>query len=182
MKFFPLLFISTLLLAAPSGIYVEANFENPQSDGISVEDSEYVYDKGLAGTVAVGYQMDQWRFEVESNYSQNALKSFDDTISNIAHGDIVQAGGLVNVYYSAYNNTKLVSTIGLGVGATEVQALSDIDDSKVKTDPSLTYQGSVSLGYMLDEDWTWTIKYRYLDIKDTENENQAFSFGIRYLF
>jgi len=175
----PLLFY-TLLFSAPSGVYVEVNFDNPSSSDIAVEDSEYSYDKGTSGTVAVGYQMDQWRFELESNYSQNALSAFEDKVSELGSGDVLKKGGLVNVYYSAYNDTKLVSTIGLGVGATEVQTVDSTTD--VTSDPSLTYQGSVSLGYMVDEDWTWTIKYRYLDIKDIESENQTYSLGLRYLF
>ena len=174
MKFLLPLLFSLGLFAAQSGVYVELNLDNPSSSDLKIEDSQYNYDKGLSGTVALGYQMERWRFELESNYSKNEL-------SNSA-SDIIKTGGLANVYYSAYNHTKMVSTIGLGVGATEIQSVDDTQTQKLSKSPALTYQGTVSLGYMVGEDWTWTIKYRYLDMQDVEIENQTFSLGLRYLF
>jgi len=174
MKFILLLLFSLGLFAAQSGIYVEVNLNNPTSSDLKIEDSKYNYDKGLSGAAAVGYQMERWRFEVEGNYAKNDISK--------GSTEIIKTGGLANVYYSAYNHTKMVSTIGLGIGATEIESVDDTKTQKLLKDPALTYQGTVSLGYMVGEDWTWTLKYRYLDMQDVDTENQTFSLGLRYLF
>ena len=174
MKLILSLVFSIGLFAAQSGVYVELNLDNPTSSDLKIEDSQYNYDKGLAGTVALGYQMQRWRFELESNYAKNEISN--------SSTDIVKTGGLANVYYSAYNHTKMVSTIGLGVGATKIESADGTQKQKLSKNPALTYQGNVSLGYMVSEDWTWTVKYRYLDMRDIDIENQTFSLGLRYLF
>ncbi|MEA2098712.1 MAG: outer membrane beta-barrel protein, partial [Campylobacterota bacterium] len=176
MKFLLPFLLSTLLYSADSGVYVEVYFDNPDSNNLKTEHSDINYEEGVSGTVAVGYQMDRWRFEAESSYSDNPLSSIDDTASEAISGNLLKMGGLANIYYSAYNDTQLVSTVGIGIGATNVEA--GDDDKKT----AFTYQGNVSLGYMVDKDWTWTIKYRYLEMKDIVNEEQAFSLGLRYLF
>jgi len=176
MKYFFLLFFSTFLYSADSGFYIELNYDNQSSDTIKTLTTNVDYDKGVAGSVAVGYQMDRWRFEAESNYAENPISKIDDTLKDTKSGNLLKFGGLANIYYSAYNDTKLVSTLGLGVGATS------IDNTKDDKKTSLTYQGSVSLGYMVDEDWTWTVKYRHLEMKDIESKQDGFSLGLRYLF
>jgi len=172
MKYLLPILLSTLLYSADSGVYVELNINNPSENELKIEDTKVAYDKGSSGSIAIGYQMDRLRFELENNYSENDISTLDgESISN----NLIRVGGLANIYYSAYNETQLVSSLGIGVGATNV----NVDGDTKKT--ALTYQGSVSLGYMVDQDWTWSMKYRYLDMRDIDSES-TFSLGLRYLF
>ncbi len=187
MKILTPLLISATLFGAPSGIYIEANLDNPTSAEVTVDTKTYSYDKGLSGTFALGYQMEDVRFEVEGNYSTNELKQTSGVSGvKVAVGDITQMGGLANVYYSAYNDTQLVSSIGMGVGMTSIETSNLKEASVVVQDltskTSLTYQGTLSLGYMINEDWTASVKYRYLEIEDFDNDNHGISLGLRYMF
>lgn len=188
MKLLAPLLCSISLFAAPSGVYVEVYYDKPVSSNITTDTASIKNDTGESGTVALGYQMNQWRFEAESNYSKNAIKSFQKTkesSKSITKGDLEKTGGMLNVYYSAYNDTQLVSSIGLGAGQSIIKTKDlTIDGVKkdIKKEKSFTYQASVSLGYMIDEDWTWTVKYKYQKMRDIKNQHSNYSLGLRYLF
>ena len=171
---------------APSGFYVETNIDYPSTEAMEFDNVKYNFNAVLTGAVAIGYQMDRWRFELEGNYSKDDIAELVTETTSDAVGELVKKGGLVNVYYSAYNDSQLVSSIGAGAGVTNIDAkdvqvnATAVDDASVKN--SLTYQATVSLGYMVDADWTWTVKYRYLNIDDLKSSTQTFSLGLRYLF
>ncbi len=171
---------------APSGLYIETNIDYPSSDSMNYDDVKYKYDAGLSGALAIGYQMDRWRFELEGNYSKDDIEELKSATVEDATGKIKKEGGLVNVYYSAYNDSNLVSSIGLGAGVTNIETdklkVNDVAAEDTSVDSSFTYQATMSLGYMVGEDWTWTVKYRYLNIDDLKDTTSTFSLGIRYLF
>lgn len=193
MKLLLVLLISVGLYAAkptepmaPSGLYIETNIDYPSEESIEFDDVQYNYDSGLTGALAIGYQMDRWRFEIEGNYSKDELNELVSDATADAVGELVKKGGLFNVYYSAYNDSQLVSSIGAGVGVTNIDTedlvVDDVEAEDVSVDNSLTYQATISLGYMVDEDWTWTVKYRFLSVEDLKDSTQTFSLGLRYLF
>ncbi len=191
MKILLILFITMSLYAAQktkepavaSGLYIETNVDYPSTDSMKMEDVKYHYDAGFAKSLAVGYQMERWRFELEGNHVKDEITKITDSVST---GDLTKTGALANVYYSAYNDSKLVSSIGIGAGITNIEAEDlEIDDTAqddISEDNSFTYQATISLGYMVTQDWTWSIRYRYLNVKDLGAGTQTFSLGLRYLF
>jgi len=169
--------------AVASGVYIETNIDYPSDDSMKMESVKYHYDAGTALSLAIGYQMDRWRFELEGNHVKDELAKIADITSA---GDLIKTGALANVYYSAYNDSKLVSSIGVGAGTTNIKTedleINDIAQDEISENNSFTYEVGISLGYMVTEDWTWTVKYRYLNVKDLGAGTQTFSLGLRYLF
>ena len=166
-----------------SGFYVETNVDYPSNDSMEMKDIKYHYDAGTTLSLAIGYQMEHWRFELEGNHVKDEVTKIADSASA---GDLIKTGTLANVYYSAYNDSRLVSSIGVGAGVTNIKIedleINNVAQDDVSKDNSFTYQATISLGYMVTEDWTWTLKYRYLNVKDLGAGTQRFSLGLRYLF
>jgi len=186
MKALYILLLSISLFAAPSGVYIEAYYDNPTAENLDLTNATYSYDKGLATSFAVGYQMDTIRFELEGNYSKNELLAITKSLTQAATGDFTKMGALANVYYDMYNDTNLISSVGVGIGATNIET-KNLDTfnaiaNEVSEDAALTYQGTLSLGYKFNEDIVATIRYRYLGMEALEEDTQTFSLGMRYLF
>jgi opacity protein-like surface antigen len=156
------------------------------NDSQKVGSGVYNYNQGVISSIALGYQRKLWRFELEGDYKINQVRSSN---SNSASGSLVRESKMFNVYYSGYNRTKLVSTIGLGAGLSDVKSKS-LEVLNIPTDFTvtniITYQGSFSVGYMLSKHLTLSAKYRYLTtIKKgilAEDNDNIFSVGLRYLF
>lgn len=181
------------LYAAPSGVYIESNIGTGLSKNILINDEDYKYNIGVLGSLALGYQLDLWRFELEGNYKQNELTILiaDNTLP--LSGYLVRKSGIFNVYYSGYNKSKLVSTVGLGCGASYISTRdlkkSNNNDS-ISANNIFTYQASYSIGYIINKDITFSVKYLYFntlkydidDVSQKEIHDNIFTFGIRYLF
>jgi hypothetical protein len=187
-KLFPFI-LTTGLLAAPSGLYIEGSV-----GATSTADTDYFSDAGYSGTLAVGYQLDKFRFELEATESLNEVNGYGDTIKYDASGDIQTTDKFINIYYSGYNKTKFTSSIGLGVGVSDIKfkdisVVSNPEDDKELSD-LLSYQASYAIGYMITPSLSYVFKYRYIykknedyDIDKSDNfKTQVLSFGLRYLF
>lgn len=181
------LFATTVVFGASSGVYVEAGIEASIENTQNIQELEYAYDRALGTNIALGYQANLWRFELEAIYKTEKLYSF---ANYKAEGDLSQNSQMLNVYYSGYNKSNFVSSIGLGAGISSL-SLSNLkqvnapqDDIKNNTIPAFQAIGSV--GYMLNEQITATLKYKYFyttkgddfDAKGSSN----ISLNLRYLF
>jgi hypothetical protein len=190
MRLFILLLIATVAFSAPNGLYIEADVAAQ-----SAKNDIYTTDVGVGASVALGFQYDKVRFEAQAKKFITKLDGYDTQTTNYeADGDMDVDSQFINFYYSGYNKTRLVSTIGLGVGVSEVN-IKDVEiftsaEDDVKLKKLLSYQASYSIGYMVNSHFSYVLKYNYLyidnDKKDEFNtksfQNHSLGIGLRYLF
>ena len=194
MRFLLSFILATGLYGASSGIYIEGNIGTSLSEDQEINSATYEYDTGALGSLALGYQMDLWRFEVEGTLKQNSLKAIKANDTYELSGDLIRQSTLLNVYYNGYNNSNLVSAVGLGCGVSSLTtnnlSVSGQSVPNIDADNIFTYQASFSVGYILDEDWTLSFKYIYFrtseykieSVTQKEISDNIVTLGIRYLF
>lgn len=179
--------LSTSLFAAPSGVYIETGASFSFEDTQNIQEHEYLYDRGFSANLALGYQANRFRFEIEGLYRADKLYSFENYKTE---GDLTQTSQMLNIYYSGYNKSKLVTTVGLGAGISDIsvtdfkQVSAPQDD--IENDFIPSFQGMGSVGYMFNDHITCTLKYRYLytiesDDFDARGSSNV-SLNLRYLF
>jgi len=188
-QLFILLFLSIGLWAESSGLYLQGNVGST-----SLTEHSYKTDTGYNGSLAVGYQLNALRFEVEITESKSKINNFTSATDYTSTGDVEMQNRLINIYYSFYNQTDLTSSFGLGVGTTDfnfkdVEILnSAVADKSVSN--LLTYQLSCAVGYMATKNLTYDFRYRYISTQSDENikidssevGTHIFSLGLRYMF
>ena len=187
LSIFSTLFLSSALFGAPNGVYIETGLGASLEDTQTIQKIKYVYERGFSGNVALGYQANLFRFEVEALYRTDKLLSF---YNYKAEGNLIQNSQMFNIYYSGYNKSSLVSTIGFGAGVSSisVEDLSQIDipQADIKNSAIPSYQGMASVGYMFDKHITCTLKYKYLYTSKSDDFEARgvsdISFSLRYLF
>lgn len=161
---------------AQSGLYVEGSLGSSMPSEITLEQASYTYDYGYSGALSLGYQMNDWKFEVEGIYLQNEITAYNISSSYSVSGDIIREYGLVNVYHNWYNSSNLVTSIGLGLGMAQI-AVNDLmiatTPFEVQSSSALSYQGVLNIGYMIDESFTLGGKLRYLESLTQDNKRIA---------
>jgi len=186
MKSFIALTFATSLLADPNGVYVEIG-AGQGFGSIETKGSKIYLDAGYVGSLAIGYQANIYRIELEENYKKDSVYSFDNVS---ASGDYVRESKMINIYLSAYNDSNLVSSIGGGVGISDISLKNLQELERVVPDlvnnGVLTFDGSLSIGYMVTTSITATVKYTYFYTQKSDNfdsnGNSTFTFGLRYVF
>ena len=181
------LLFSTTLFAAPSGIYVEVGAAKSLNDTLKSDNGNFVYDKGTIGSVMIGYQAELYRFELEGRYVKEALSSFANVSSS---GDLTKNSQMINAYYSGYNESKYVSSIGAGVGITNITTdkltQSSIPQKELSHSAIPSLQAMLSVGYMMTPSITTTLKYTYFYTAKSDelkaNGENIFTLSLRYLF
>ncbi len=192
LKQFSLLLLSLELFAASSGVYLEVGAGIGTQDKLSTKSADYIYDRGYTGTLALGYQADMFRYELEGIYKQDELYSSTNGSlgSSSVNGDMTKESQMLNVYISGYNQSKLISTIGFGVGTTTI-SLKDLvkfgtPQQDIKNKNIFSYQGILGVGYMINKNITILTKYRYFKTQESDNfksnSDNIFSINLRYLF
>ncbi len=181
------LLLSLNLFAAPNGVYVEVGAALGLGDTLEATKGEFTYDRDYTGSLILGYQADLYRFEIEGKYKEEELKSFGNVSSS---GELTQNSQMINAYFSGYNESKYVSSIGAGVGITNISLKNLTQNSKAQEDvtndaiPSL--QAMLSVGYMMSDNLTATTKYTYFYVTESDdfesNSDHIFTLSLRYLF
>ena len=183
--------LTSLDLLASSGLYLEAGAGLGYESEIETKNNNYIYEKNYIAIAAIGYQYDAFRFELEGRYKKDSLYSSNYTQDNISvNGDLTHESKMVNIYYSGYNSSKLVSSIGFGVGVTDIKLKNLIELNTAQIDiidtNILSYQGMFSVGYMLSHHFTITTKYTYFQTSDSDSFDSSgdstLSLSLRYLF
>ena len=182
-----LLLLSSNLFAVQSGLYIELGSGLKSSDKLKTIDGKYTLNSNHTDFAALGYQIEKFRIEYEYRYTKNELESYSDVKIS---GDVFNTSNMLNIYYSGYNKTKLVSSIGIGVGVSDISIekiryfTAPKEDTKEDSIP--TAQAMFSVGYMINEDLTLSTKYTYVYIDDSDsfdsNQNNIFTIALRYLF
>jgi len=183
---------SAELFSAPSAVYLEIGAGLGLEDSLKSKSSSYVYEREYIASVAIGYQADLLRFELEGIHKKDRLYSVSNGNlgDSAASGDLSRDTQMFNLYYNGYNKSKLVSSIGAGVGISSIkmenllkygESAADIQDDTI-----FSYQGMFSIGYMLSQKSILTTKYIYFHTQESDNfkekNENIFSFSYRYLF
>jgi opacity protein-like surface antigen len=186
-KLLLLTLLSLEIFAAPSGVYVELGAGLPLEDSLKGKGVNLSYDKDYIGNLAIGYQLDLYRFELEGKYQKSKLES---SLGHVASGDITQDSQMLNAYYSGYNESKLVSSIGIGAGITNIKTTNlkelGVSQTDIKSETIPSLQGMLSVGYQNTPNFITTLKYSYFYMfKSDEFDASAsniFSLTFRYIF
>jgi len=186
------LLCSIRLFAAPSGIYLEIGAGIGLQNTLDAENTNYLYKRGYNGSLSIGYQADLLRFELEGRYKQDKLYSASaGNLGDISvGGNLVQESQMLNIYYSGYNQSNLVATIGTGIGITSISLknLSELNMAQkdIKNKNIFSYQAMISVGYMFNKSITFSTEYTYFNTKKSDdfksNSDNFFTLSLRYLF
>ena len=175
--------LSIGLFGAPSGVYIELSAGMSLDDVQETKNANYVYERGYIGSLALGYQVDTFRVELQQRYKKDDLYS-----ANIGNGSSIKVNGnlvtnsqMLNLYYSGYNSSKLITSVGLGAGVTSLKLGEDLNDDTI-----LSLQAMLSVGYQISESFIATSKYTYFYTSKSKsfkaNGDNALTFSLRYIF
>lgn len=178
-----LFLLNTNLFSAQNGIYIELGGGVGLSDTIESKTALYVYDSSYVGTLALGYQYSSFRFEIEERYKKDEL--YSTTLLSGANlkvdGDLISNSQMFNLYYSGYNQSRLITTLGIGAGATTRKLQESIQDDAI-----FSMQALLSVGYAISEEFIFTTKYRYFHTQESQNfkadSDSEISLTLRYIF
>ncbi len=160
-------------------------------------DTQVGFDSGVSYQGALGYRMDNLRFEGEISYQTNDM----DTIESYgrdygASGDVTALAFLANAYYDFPNSTVFTPFVTAGLGVAEVE----VDDfripgtsSRIYSDDDTVFAWQVGAGvsYAVNEMFDVELKYRYFmtdDLNFSDNievdgpNSHNISLGLRYYF
>jgi len=175
--------LSSLSQAAPSGFYIELGGGLGLSDTLETTNRLYVYDQGYLASASLGYQIDRFRFEVEERYKSDTLYSLSTggAYAIKVDGKLTTNSQMLNLYYSGYNQSNLITSLGLGVG------VSSIDIEKIETEDSvLSAQAILSIGYQITEHFISTLKYSYFYTTESGDfqakGDNTIALNLRYIF
>lgn len=176
------LLLQPSLFAFDNTIYLELGSSFGLDDTVKSSNEDYIYDKSLSGSVIVGYQYQEHRFEFEERYKESSLigVKLNSGLNLSKDGDMTTSSHLVNYYYNGYNQSKFISSIGFGAG------ISSVDLDGMKENALFSMQGMFSVGLMVSEKFILTTKYTYLytmagDTLDA-NKDSSIALSVRYLF
>lgn len=166
---------------AAQGLYVsgdigwalldDADATDPTLPGVA---ATMEFDSGVALSAAVGYRIQNFRFEGEIGYQLNDFDQQEAFGLDIdLGGDLTSLSFLANVYYDFPTNSKFTPFISAGLGLVQV----DINDLHIPGSPQEPYNdddtvfaGQVGAGvsYAVNEMIDLEVKYRYFMADDLE--------------
>ncbi len=180
----PLVSLFPLLLQAePSGIYIDGGVGFTLSDTIETQKVNFVYNRGPLLSLSLGYQYNHFRLELQDRYKKDKLysASAQDSYSVAVDGDSTINSQMLNFYYNGYNESKLMSSVGFGLGVSSLNTKDTYEDCYV---PSA--QGLFSVGYRVSDNFISSLNYAYLYTLKSDNfkakGDNSFSFSLRYIF
>ena len=134
--------------------------------GLGSATEELSYDSGFTIGGAVGYMVENFRFEGELSYQTNDMDSLSAFgLSGPVNGDISVLTFLVNGYFDFATGGPLVPYVTAGIGYSNFDVEMDGDS---EDDNLFTYQFGLGVGYAINEKVTLDLRYRYLGFEDYE--------------
>jgi len=170
-------------LYAKDGLYLEMGVGMALDDTFGSEGIDYVYDAKANYLAFVGYKYQNWRVDVEYKRVSEELYSAskDGSFSVGIEGKYNKQSTLLNLYYDAYNHTKMISTFGFGCGVTNKEI-----EGKYKDNSLLKLQGVVGAGYQITPSLVTSVKYScgYTQSSThfTSSVDNSVSVTLRYIF
>lgn len=156
---------------------------------------ELSYDTGWKFGAALGYRLSNFRVEGEVSYQQNDVDETEIMATSLnAAGDVSGTAFLVNGYYDFTNTTAFTPYISAGLGYANVEVndfnFAGSGEPDFSDDDSVfAYQFGAGVGYMVNENVTIDLKYRYFatsdpefDTSEVEVASHDIILGIRYNF
>jgi len=181
-KFSLFLLLNSSLLAIENGTYIEVGAGLGYEDTLQTQGTLYTYERNYITNFIVGYQYNLFRVEVETRYKKDSLysaKVFNNSDIPVS-GTFTQQTEMLNTYYSGYNATKFVTSIGGGVGIT-TKKLENLNNSSI-----FSAQALLSVGYRITENFILSTKYSYFYTQKSDafnsNTENIFLFNARYIF
>ena len=197
-------FIFTATAYSADGVYVSADVGMAILGDADATDPAFPrlsasmeFDTGAAVLAAVGYKMQNFRFEGEIGYQKNdfdqqQFAGYTDDLS----GDQTSLTFLANVYYDIPNTTKFTPfiTAGIGFAQVDINDLSTPNSSQPPyNDDDTVLAGQVGAGvsYAVNEMFDIELKYRYFMADELEfSDNSTLDgpsshniyLGMRYTF
>jgi hypothetical protein len=182
-KFSLVLLLNSSLFAIENGIYLELGAGAGYEDSMQVEETTYTYDRDYILNAIIGYQYELYRVELETRYKTDSLYSAEvlDGSHILTSGDFTQTTEMINAYYSGYNSTKFVTSVGGGLGVTTKELQNTLKSSNI-----FSAQALLSVGYRVTEKFVLSAKYSFFYTEKSgafksDNEN-IFLFSARYIF
>lgn len=150
----------------------DADAGDPSLPGV---EASMEFDAGVAVIAAVGYKMQQMRFEGEIGYQVNDFDQQSAFGMNLdLSGDQAVLSFLANVYYDIPTGSRFTPFLSAGIGFAMVDIndlrLSDMDSGPPYNDDDTVLAGQVGAGvsYAVNDRTDVELKYRYFMADDLE--------------
>lgn len=158
--------------------------QDPDTAEIGFKDDVTV--AGLAGYTF----NDNFRIEGEVAYQENNVKSFgmggvevDASMVNEFRGEATNLTWLLNGYYDFLPNGNFKPYLTAGIGRSKVNIEFRLEDpsfgviAAADNDSSMTYHVGIGMGYILTENITLDLRYRYLVADDLEFDTSSMDYA-----
>ncbi len=138
------------------------------------------FDAGLAVQGGLGY--DFGRFRIEGMYGRSG-SDFENTTTSSGFVDLVSSGWVANALVDFTNDSKFITSLGLGIGSTKLE-VTGADDTVQNTDLIAVVAYELADRSYLDLKYT----YRLYDditlgaIKISDASSQGLLAGLRFAF
>ncbi|MEX2524455.1 MAG: outer membrane beta-barrel protein [Gammaproteobacteria bacterium] len=156
------------------------------------------FDEGLTASGVLGLRSDQYRSEVEFSYMKNDLDNINVQGLNVdpatigLSGDVTALMGFVNAYYDFDLGNNIRPFVGAGVGFARIKAdgaLQGVPLDFSNKDTNFAWNAGAGIGYMVSEQVTLELRYRYISSSDPEFDTTTSTFashnftaGVRFEF
>ena len=144
-----------------AGVIWIADADTTETDGITTVNYDTEFGAGYGVGLALGYMMENIRFEGEVSYQKSDIDNFVYMgVTYPAEAEISSTAFMINGYYDFTNDTSWSTYITAGIGVTNV----NIENSAIGEDADDTvfaYQIGAGIGYALNETVTLDCGYRY---------------------
>ena len=189
--------------SAGQGLYVGGNVGVAMVPDVDIVDpavpgdvGTMSYDSGVALSGALGYAIQNIRFEAEFAWQQNDLDSLELMGWDFPlTGDVEVISGMVNGYFEIPTGSpwKPFVTGGLGMARVEMNDFNAVDSGAADwsgDDTVFAWQVGAGVGYAINERATVEVRYRYFATDDAEFDDGStlefashnISLGLRLTF
>ena len=135
------------------------------------------FDPGIEMQAGLGY--DFGGFRIEGLYNRSG-SDFEDTTKSSTYVDIISSTWVANVFMDFNNDSKFVTSLGVGIGGTKHEVASD-EDTVLNTD------FMVGVGYQITDNTILDIKYTYRiydditfgDVRISDESSQSILAGMK---
>lgn len=181
-----------------TGTYISggfgANFAGENDLESSGTTTTLDHDTGFVGVMALGHAYaNGLRGEIELGRRTNSIDK-SGTVSTGGRSSALSA--MINGYYDFATGSPFVPYLGLGLGLARLNVdAAPVGASSVEgSDTALALQGIAGVGYQMDNNWTASLEYRYLNLQgadirsragstlDADYDSHSIMIGLRYTF